>query len=131
MLPKLIEFKTLKDERGSLSFFEIGASRQVPFEIKRVYFLYHLNEEPRGFHAHKELRQLAVCISGSCTVLLDDGKEKIEVIMNKPNQGLFIEKMIWHEMSNFSKDAVFLVFASEYYEESDYIRKYDEFLKLI
>jgi len=86
----------------------------------------------RGYHAHRDLQQVAICISGSCKFLLDDGRERVEnVILDSPNKGLFIDKMIWREMYDFSDDCILLVLASEYYDESDYIRDYEEFLKLI
>lgn len=123
----LINFKTIVDERGNLCFAE--TAKEIPFEIKRIYWLYGLNEKPRGFHAHKNLVQVAICIAGSCTILLDDGKKKEEVLLSKANQGLVIGKMIWHEMHSFSKDAILLLLASDYYSEDDYIRNYDEFVK--
>jgi dTDP-4-dehydrorhamnose 3,5-epimerase-like enzyme len=123
----LINFKTIVDERGNLCFAE--TAKEIPFEIKRIYWLYGLNEKPRGFHAHKNLMQVAICIAGSCTILLDDGKKKEEVLLSKANQGLVIGKMIWHEMHSFSKDAILLLLASDYYIEDDYIRNYDEFVK--
>ncbi len=125
---KLIEFQKRFDDRGSLSFVEGGID--IPFEIKRIYYLYNLNDVHRGFHAHKNLNQVAICVNGSCTFVLDDGKTRQEVKLSKPNEGLFIDKMIWREMKDFSSDAVLLVLASEHYDESDYIRNYDEFLKL-
>jgi dTDP-4-dehydrorhamnose 3,5-epimerase-like enzyme len=126
---KLIELQKRFDDRGSLSFLEGG--KDIPFEIKRIYYLYHLNQAHRGFHAHKKLNQVAICVSGSCTFVLDDGRERQEVRLTKPNEGLFIDKMIWREMKDFSSDAVLLVLASEHYDESDYIRNYDEFLRLV
>jgi dTDP-4-dehydrorhamnose 3,5-epimerase-like enzyme len=128
---KLIDFPTLQDERGSLSFFEVGENKEVPFCVKRVYHLFNLNELTRGFHAHKQLQQLAICLHGSCSIVLDNGKEREVVDLSKPNQGLFIDKMIWREIHNISPDTVLLVLASEYYDESDYIRNYEDFLKLI
>jgi dTDP-4-dehydrorhamnose 3,5-epimerase-like enzyme len=128
---KIIDFPTIQDERGALSFFEIGVNKQIPFCVKRVYHLFNLNEKTRGFHAHKQLKQLAICLSGSCSLVLDDGKERKTVELSKPNQGLLIDEMIWREIHNISSNTVLLVLASEYYDESDYIRNYDEFLSLI
>ncbi len=85
----------------------------------------------RGFHAHRSLEQILICISGSCKVLLDNGSEKKTVSLEKPYEGLYVAKDIWREMYDFSKDAVLLVLASEYYNEEDYIRDYDTFLKSI
>jgi dTDP-4-dehydrorhamnose 3,5-epimerase-like enzyme len=118
------------DERGLLAVMEQG--KQVPFDIKRVYFLYGTEQNVRrGFHAHRQLRQFAVCAAGSCTMLLDDGKQKQEIRMDSPGQGLMIEPMVWHEMFDFSPDCVLLVLASDIYDESDYIRDYPEFLEAL
>ena len=101
-------------------------------EIKRVYYMYDtLEGVRRGFHAHKCLEQILICIHGSCKILMDDGNEKVEVPLDKPYEGLYISNAIWREMFDFSPDAVLMVLASEYYDESDYIRNYDEFLKYI
>ena len=115
------------DERGSLVSLE--QFQNIPFEIKRVYYIYG-NEDnlARGFHAHKDLQQLLICVSGSCKVILDNAKEKYEYQLNRPNQGLFVDKFIWREMHDFSKDCVLLVLASNYYDPNDYIRKYENFL---
>ena len=85
----------------------------------------------RGFHAHKKLKQILICVKGSCKILLDDGIEKAEVLLDKPNKGLLIESHLWREMFDFSEDAVLMVLASELYDESDYIRDYDEFIKYV
>ena len=105
----------------------------IPFEIKRIYYIYDLKKDiPRGFHAHKDLQQIAICIKGSCKFLLDNGKERVkDIILDSPNKGLFIDKMIWREMYDFSEDCVLLVLASDYYKENDYIRDYEEFLRSI
>ncbi|WP_032496444.1 FdtA/QdtA family cupin domain-containing protein [Hydrogenivirga sp. 128-5-R1-1] len=126
---KFIEFDIKGDERGKLIALE--QFKNIPFEIKRVYYIYNLkNNIPRGFHAHKNLQQVAICIRGGCKFLLDNGKEKVkDIILDSPNKGLFIDKMIWHEMYDFSEDCVLIVLASDYYDESDYIRDYEEFLK--
>lgn len=125
----IIKFKTLGDERGSLIAIEEGYN--TPFEIKRVYYIFNTKGGvERGFHAHKKLKQIAIAVRGSCIFVLDDGKKKEEIVLNNPNQGLYIEGLIWHKMKNFSKDCVIVVIASEHYDESDYIRDYNEFLKL-
>lgn len=122
-----IELKIIQDDRGKLIALE--ALKNVPFEIKRVYFLYDLNEEKaRGFHAHKELEQMMLCLNGSCSVVLDDGKSKSLHLLSAPSKALFINKMIWHEMRDFSKDCILIVLANDFYDESDYIRNYEEFL---
>lgn len=101
---KWIELYNKSDNRGHLVVAE--AQRNIPFEIKRVYCLYGMNSEARGFHAHKQLQQVMVCLSGSCGVLLDDGKDKQSIILNSSSYGLFINKMIWREMFDFSDNCV-------------------------
>lgn len=121
-------FQPHGDERGQLIALEEG--RDIPFQIKRVYYMYDTGRGVhRGFHAHKKLEQILVCVSGSCTVLLDSGSEKKEVFLEKPYEGLYIPPSTWREMYDFSPDAVLVVLASELYDESDYIRDYDEFLE--
>lgn len=116
------------DERGQLVALE--EKKEIPFDIKRVYYIYDtLAGVRRGFHAHKNLKQLLICVHGSCKVLLDDGKEKEIVILDEPYKGIFLQSYIWREMYDFSPDAVLLVLASEVYDECDYIRNYDEFLR--
>ena len=90
-----------------------------------------MNEKQRGFHAHKKLQQMAICLNGSCSIILDNGKERKTIELSKPNEGLFIDPMIWHEIHNIATNTVVLVLASDYYDESDYIRVYDDFLKLV
>ena len=106
--------------------------KDIPFEIKRVYFMYDtLEGVRRGFHAHKSLEQILICIHGSCKILLDNGREKKVVPLEKPYEGLYVSNDMWREMFDFSPDAVLLVLASELYDERDYIRDYDEFLAFI
>lgn len=129
-LIKLIDFPPLGDERGSLVALE--SNNTVPFDIKRVYFLFGTKEGvSRGFHAHQALKQVAVCVTGKCRMLLDDGKEKAEVWLDSSTKGILIESMVWREMHDFSDDCVLLVLASEYYDEADYIRDYDDFIKKV
>ena len=118
------------DSRGSLIAVE-GCS-SIPFPIKRVYYIFGTKPGVvRGKHAHVSLNQLLVCVHGSCTVVLDDGSERIEVPLCDPTDGLIIGPMIWREMKDFSHDAVLLVLASEPYNEADYIRDYNVFLELV
>lgn len=125
----LIDLPVLGDERGSLVVLE--ENRNIPFEIKRVYYIYGTQKGvARGFHAHKELKQVAICLSGSCRFVMDDGLKKNEVILNSPSQGLLIDVMQWHEMYDFSEDCILLVLASDIYDEADYIRDYDSFMQL-
>ena len=128
---KFIDFDIKGDERGKL--IAIEQFKNVPFVIKRVYYIFDTKSGVRrGYHAHKDLQQVAICVSGSCKFLLDDGRERVEnIILDSPNKGLFIDKMIWREMYDFSEDCVLLVIASDYYDESDYIRDYDEFLRVV
>ncbi|MBQ4059176.1 MAG: WxcM-like domain-containing protein [Lachnospiraceae bacterium] len=123
-------FQPHGDERGQLIALE--EYKDIPFEIKRVYYMYDtLEGVRRGFHAHKSLKQILVCIHGTCKVLLDNGKEKKIVPLEKPYEGLYIANNIWREMYDFSSDAVLMVFASDYYREEDYIRDYQEFLDMV
>lgn len=118
------------DSRGQLVALE--ENKEIPFDIKRVYYIYDtLSGVRRGFHAHKKLKQLLICVHGSCKILLDDGKEKENVVLDKPFEGIFIESNMWREMYDFSPDAVLLVLASEVYDEADYIRNYDKFLEYV
>jgi dTDP-4-dehydrorhamnose 3,5-epimerase-like enzyme len=129
-LVKLIDFPPLGDDRGSLVALE--ANKTVPFEIKRVYYIFGTKQGvARGFHAHKALKQVAVCVTGSCRMLLDDGQNKEEVLLDSPTKGLVIEDLVWREMHDFTSDCVLLVLASEHYDEADYIRDYDDFLKVV
>ncbi|AXB06216.2 FdtA/QdtA family cupin domain-containing protein [Aeromonas caviae] len=125
-LIKLIDFPVLGDERGSLLALE--GNKNIPFDIKRVYYIYGTqNGVARGFHAHKELKQVAICLNGSCRFVMDNGIEKSDVVLNSPSQGLLIDTMQWHEMYDFSSDCILLVLADQLYDESDYIRNYGEF----
>nr|UEO57257.1 TDP-4-oxo-6-deoxy-alpha-D-glucose-3,4-oxoisomerase [Morganella morganii] len=127
-LINLIEFKTLGDDRGSLISLE--QNKNIPFEIKRIYYIFGTKENvSRGFHAHRNLQQVAVCLSGSCRFVLDNGEKREEIILNSPDKGLYINNYMWREMHDFSPDCVLIVLASDFYSESDYIRNYDDFLK--
>ena len=123
-------FQPHGDARGQLVSLE--EYNDIPFEIKRVYYMYDTIEGVvRGHHAHKSLQQILVCIHGSCKILMDNGTEKKVIPLEKPYEGLYIPNNIWREMFDFSPDAVLVVFASEVYNEEDYIRDYDEFLKFV
>lgn len=118
------------DERGTLVSCE--QMKNIPFEIKRVYYMFGTKPGVRrGYHAHKCLKQILICVNGSCKILLDNGSEKEIVDLDIPNKGLIVESNMWREMFDFSEDAVLMVLASEVYDESDYIRNYDEFLKYV
>lgn len=121
--------KEIADERGSLVALEGG--RDVPFEIKRVYYVYGTTPGvSRGFHAHKTLRQFLVCVNGSCSVEMDDGEYREQVALDRPSNGLYIAPMVWHAMHGFSSDCVLVVLADGHYDETDYVRDYDEFRTL-
>lgn len=124
------QFQQHGDNRGQLvSLEEYG---DIPFEIKRVYYMYDtLEGVVRGHHAHKNLQQILICIHGSCKISLDNGTEKKIVYMEKPYEGLFIPNDMWREMYDFSPDAVLMCLASEIYSEEDYIRDYNDFLEFI
>lgn len=127
-----IDFKTLGDERGSLVALEIGMEKAVPFDIRRVYYIYHTAEGvSRGFHAHRNLKQVAICVAGKCRMVLDNGSTREETWLDCPTKGLLIESMVWREMHDFSEDCVLLVLASEHYDETDYIRDYNKFLESV
>ena len=125
----LIELPKITDMRGNLSFVE--GDVQIPFDIKRVYYLYDVpGGSDRGSHAHKNLHQFIVAMSGSFDVVLDDGKEKKRFHLNRSYYGLYVCPMMWRDLDNFSSGSVCMVLASARYDEADYIRSYEEFLKL-
>ncbi|WP_339009890.1 FdtA/QdtA family cupin domain-containing protein [Aeromonas popoffii] len=125
---KIIPLQTHGDERGSLIALEEGEN--IPFPVKRVYYLFNTKDGVRrGYHAHKTLKQVAIVVRGSCRFVLDDGSERVEVLLDNPAQGLLIESFMWREMYDFSEDCVLMVLADQLYDESDYIRDYDCFLK--
>lgn len=124
------DFPPHGDDRGQLVAVE--AMKDLPFEIKRVYYIYDtLPGVRRGYHAHLNLQQILLCVNGSCKIHLDNGTDTAEVTLDKPNEGLYISNDMWREMYDFSPDAVLLVLASEYYDEADYIRNYEDFIKLV
>jgi hypothetical protein len=125
-----IDLPKITDPRGNLTFIE--GERQVPFEIKRVYYLYDVpGGATRAGHAHKTLQQVLIAIAGSFDVLLDDGKEKQRYHLNRSYYGLYIYPLTWRVIDNFSSGAVCLSIVSDFYAESDYFRTYDGFLQAI
>jgi len=127
---KIIEFPIIHDPRGNLTFIE--NSRHIPFDIKRIYYLYDVpGGAERAGHAHKTLHQVIIAMSGSFDILLDDGYEKKKFHLNRSYYGLYICPMIWRTIDNFSSGSVCLVLASDFYSEEDYYRNYDEFLKAV
>lgn len=127
-LINLVELPSLGDDRGSL--VSIEANNHIPFEVKRVYYISQTKQGvSRGFHAHKNLQQLAVCVAGQCRLLLDNGVSRESICLDSPTKGVLIGNNLWREMHDFSADCVLLVLASEHYDEQDYIRNYQEFLR--
>lgn len=127
---ELVPLQVRGDERGGLIALE--EEKNLPFKIRRVYYL--IDTKPgvkRGFHAHKELRQLAVAVRGECTFLLDDGSCRREIKLHDPAQGLLLTGLVWREMFDFSEDCVLMVLADQLYDEADYIRNYDEFINIV
>jgi dTDP-4-dehydrorhamnose 3,5-epimerase-like enzyme len=123
---QLLPLQIHGDSRGSLISLE--DHKNVPFDIRRIYYMFGTQEGvSRGYHAHKSLRQMVIAVRGSCQFVLDDGRERVTVTLNNPAQGLVVEEMIWREMHQFSEDCVLVVLANAHYDESDYIRNYEEF----
>ncbi len=125
-----VKINTKVDPRGNLSIVE--SNRDIPFEIKRIFYIWdNTCNHPRGGHAHKNLYQGLIAINGNCCVSVDDGQQKEVYSLNSPSECLIIRPGLWGEQYDFSRDCVLLVLASEYYEESDYIRDYKEFLEYV
>jgi dTDP-4-dehydrorhamnose 3,5-epimerase-like enzyme len=125
---KLIYFPKINDARGNLSFIE--EKNQIPFLIKRVYYLYDVpSGATRGGHAHKELQQIVIALSGSFDVILDDGRNRQAYFLNRPHYGLYIPPGVWRELENFSSNSIALSLVSDVYDEADYIRDYEVFKK--
>jgi dTDP-4-dehydrorhamnose 3,5-epimerase-like enzyme len=128
-LHRLIKLPVVRDRRGNLTFVE--GDRHAPFEIRRVYYLYDVpGGATRAGHAHRGLQQLLIAVSGSFDVVLDDGRVREVVTLNRSYIGLYIPQLVWREIENFSSGSVCLVLASEHYDEADYIHDYDEFVAL-
>ncbi|RRJ84489.1 sugar 3,4-ketoisomerase [Aestuariirhabdus litorea] len=126
----ITEHRIRGDHRGQLVAIE--GLQDIPFEVKRVFYIYGTQPDvPRGQHSHHQTRQYLIAVNGSCKVTLDDGKQKVTYDLNKPNIGLLQDALIWGAMHDFTVDCVLLVMASEHYDEADYIRDYDDFLKVV
>ena len=129
-LGKIIELPRITDPRGNLTVGE--ANKNIPFDIKRVYWLYDVpGGECRGGHAHKQIKEILIAVSGSFHVTLDNGKEKQTFLLNHPYQGLLIDTKTWRTLDDFSSGAVCVVLASDFYDENDYIYDYNDFLQYI
>ena len=127
----LIQLQKLGDERGSLVALE--DQKNVPFPIRRVYYLFGTKADvKRGLHAHHNLKQMIIAVRGSCRflLLLDNGNERVEILLDNPAQGLMIQSLMWREMYEFSEDCVLMVLADAHYDETDYIRDYKEFVEI-
>lgn len=123
-------FQEHGDERGQLIALEEG--KEIPFAIRRVYYMYDTaGGVRRGGHSHRALEQILICIHGHCCVLLDDGREKETILLDKPYEGIYVGPDTWREMYDFSSDAVLLVLASQIYDENDYIRDYEKFMESV
>jgi hypothetical protein len=126
---KIVELPRIAHPRGNLTFLE--GTRHVPFEIRRVFYIYDVpTEASRGAHAHRTLQQFLVCLSGSFDVALDDGCAKATIHLNRPWKGLYIPPMMWAAEVNFDASSICLVLASDLYDEADYVRDYSEYLRL-
>ena len=125
-MTEFVHPKKKGDSRGRLNVFE--RSQEIPFDVKRIYYLFETAPDvSRGFHAHKSLQQLAICLAGNCEIVMDNGRTREVHTLTPHSGGLLIGDMVWREMHNFSKDCILLVLASEEYDEADYIRDYDDF----
>lgn len=125
---KIYEFKNHGDYRGELVALEYP--KDLPFPVKRIYYIYNVPENiTRGFHSHNELQQILICLGGSVKIKLKTPEDEKIVLLDNPNKGLFVDKMIWREMFEFSENATLLVLASMEYDENDYIRNYDDYEK--
>jgi len=126
----LIDIPEIQDDRGTLSFIE--SNKNIPFEIKNVFYIYDIKRnKTRGNHAHKSLHEFLICISGSCEISLDDGINKKTITLDKPSSGIHLVPYVWTIISPLSNNTICLVLASDYYDDSDYIRNYNEFLDFV
>ncbi len=129
-LAKKIKFEIKGDYRGSL--IPIENRKNIPFDIKRIFYIFGTKKGvSRGKHAHKNLKEILICVNGSCKIKLDNGYEREIIELNSPDEGLYIDNLIWIEMFDFSHDCVLLVLTDDFYRESDYIREYTEFLRIV
>ncbi|AWX58580.1 WxcM-like domain-containing protein [Brevibacillus brevis] len=126
---ELLDFQKLGDYRGSL--IAIENNRNIPFDIKRIYYMFGTKiEMRRGCHAHRKLQQVLICMSGSCNISLDDGIKTQHLVLDDPSKGLYLSGLIWRELYNFSEDCIVVVLADDFYDEEEYIRDYSAFINL-
>lgn len=126
----LFDVNIIGDARGALAVLEKGTN--LIFDLKRAFYIFGTRTDvSRGYHAHKTLHQVAICLAGECSMVLDNGKTRQRFLLNSPTKGLFIDTMIWGEMHEFSENCILAVFADDYYDEADYIRNYDEFTEYV
>ena len=127
--PHIIDFPKIIDERGNLSYFE--SNSKIPFEIKRVYWIYDVpGGEIRGEHAYRELEEVIIALSGSFDVILNDGENEYKFTLNRSYLGLYIPKLMWRKIENFSTNSLALIVSNNFYNPEDYIRDYEEFEKI-
>lgn len=127
---RIIDLPKIQDHRGNLTFIESG--RHIPFDIKRTYYLYDVpGGASRAAHGHRKLQQLMIAMSGSFDVTLDDGREKRRFHLNRSYNGLYIPPMMWRDLDNFSSNSVCMVLASDFYDEADYFRDYEDFIAAV
>ncbi len=132
MKRSIVRFTKIPEISDDCFLYFAQHPEHIPFQIKRIYFITKPDTKlSRGFHAHKKTKQMIFCIQGSIRLVLHDGQRSKEVIIDNPETGLFIDKMIWHEMHDFQKDTILLVLASHTFAPKDYIRDYQQFLKLV
>lgn len=126
---EMMTFDIFNDDRGSLAVFE--SENNMPFTIKRVYCIYNVPEgKKRACHAHRNIEQVLVCLKGSCTCFLDDGRNKKEILLFSPQEGLYLRRKTWLEITDFSPDCVLMVLSDSFYDESDTIKDFESFLRL-
>ena len=131
MRKKLINYIKIPKIKDDCDLYFAENQKNIPFEIKRIYYIMRSKpNQPRGFHAHHKTKQVLFCIQGSARIVLDNGNKRKEIKLNKPNVGIFLDRLIWHEMHKLNADTILLIIASEKYDPHDYIREYKKFLEI-
>lgn len=132
MKKKLIKYIKIPKIEDDCNLYFAESQRHIPFEIKRVYYIQQSKaNQPRGFHAHHNTQQVLFCIQGSARIILDNGNERKEIKLSKPNVGIFLDRLIWHEMYDLNNKTILLIFASKEYNPKDYIRDYSNLKEII